>query len=694
MTVNDIPFNHDDGSSADLDFDDSTMGEEYYHDSLSDAMFDQPSWIQDLEPTLSSMEPTLFPYHISSGYSFQAFSRRMSGSTIFTNTTAMDTGKGLDKLEKAMEVLKIRLLLQKIHKSHLQRDRPAAQVVRQKTALKLSTKDLINNLPKDHPKIVEMGRLEAEIKKIGNHNTRRLLRRNKRLFWLALEVQATRTAQIALRRAIRLRSRLQKQASVGDKEEDAYRFLLLGKAQLDFGQPAWAIGNFQQALDIWVGLSNHKGTSNFYAHIFHFRSRDGPDSMDMGDALCLMGQAQIAMPRNHKNLALSFFTKALTIYKREKAHASIAMVSRCIGKAHGRDKDHDLATKVYQESLEFQKEHLGNRHILVGDALMALGDCYKQRKLLHKALECYQEALFIFRGALGDHHELVMDVLVALGDLYCKEEGQEEQALSYYEEVRFCNSSILLEHAIMKSAILLFQQGQTSLAQAKFQEIIAMCQEQNSLDKEIYFNALISSAVCFFVEGNKDKAKKCFKDAIHMSQESTLFVQQPVVEKLLKGSLAKVDHDTRFGRAFDGIKRTVLLKQDDGNALDESNLETTQESGGDALWYYFLENDPFGNLADGWHPFEVDTGLQLEDIYHSWTSKKHGRVSPQQKNKPVVSSEPNGFSYEIDLEKMTQTNVLTGRIRPIQRSLDGRAPSTRPSAKLGKLSTHALSFMS
>lgn len=685
-------YPHDGESSAVWDLDDSTMGEEYYHRQSSEAMFDQPSWIQDLEPTLSSMEPTLFPYHISSGYSYQAFSRRMSGSTIFTNT---DTGNNPDKLEKAMEVLKIRLLLQKIHKSHLERSRPSVQVVRQKKASQLRTQDLFTNLPKDNPKVLEMGRLESQITKTDQRDTKRLLKLHKRQFWLALEVQASQTAHAALRRVTRLRSRLQKRTSVGDKEEDAYSYLLLGKAQLDLGQPDLAISNFQQALDIWISLSNHKGSSKFYAHLFHFQSENAADSMDLGDTLCLMGQAQVAMPKNHKRLALSSFQKALTIYKREKAHASIAMASRGIGQVHGLDGDYDLAIKVYQESLEFQKQHLGSRHVLVGDALMAVGDCYRQRKVPHKAGECYQEALSIFREVLGDHHELVANALVALGDLYCKEEGQEEQALSYYGEVHLCNSSVLSEHVKLKAAILLFQQGQTDLALAKFRDIIAMCQEHDSMDSKIYFSALVSSAVCHFVEGSKDDARKCFKDAIRMSQGSSLFVQQPVIEKLLKVSLGKVDHDTRFGRAFNGIKRTVLLKQDNDNALDQSDLETIQESVGDPSWYYFLENDPFGNLADGWHPFEINAGLQLEDIYQSWMSKKPGRdPQPQQSFQPVISIESNGFLYDIDLENMTQTNALTGRIRPIQRSLDGRVPAARPSAKLSKLSTHTLSFMS
>mmetsp|Transcript_12094 Transcript_12094/g.25764 ORF Transcript_12094/g.25764 Transcript_12094/m.25764 type:complete len:598 (-) Transcript_12094:420-2213(-) len=98
-----------------------------------------------------------------------------------------------------------------------------------------------------------------------------------------------------------------------------------------------------------------------------------------------------------------------------------------------------------------------------------------------------------------------------------------------------------------------------------------------------------------------------------------------------------------------------------------------------AQWYYYTQNDPLGKL-DGWYEYDIVNNAEVENLYKIFLASSTNIDSSQSRllAKRMVTSDSSGFQYLVDLLKMTQTNTITGRVRPIQRTVDGRSPRATP----------------
>lgn len=96
-----------------------------------------------------------------------------------------------------------------------------------------------------------------------------------------------------------------------------------------------------------------------------------------------------------------------------------------------------------------------------------------------------------------------------------------------------------------------------------------------------------------------------------------------------------------------------------------------EDENGTPQWFYYLRNDPFRRLGDGWYQYDPELNQSVEQLYQT-------HQSTNASNGPFVVTATNGHEYEVDFSNSTQRNTATGRERPIERSADGLAPTTIP----------------
>ena len=136
-----------------------------------------------------------------------------------------------------------------------------------------------------------------------------------------------------------------------------------------------------------------------------------------------------------------------------------------------------------------------------------------------------------------------------------------------------------------------------------------------------------------------------FQNVKRSNKTPTVTILSPNVKKL---------HPTKSRpRALKKIQKTKFGIKKEG----QSKTNDTSKNN-DAIWYYYLENDPLGK-KDGWYPFEDVNSEEIEG-YNNSDSVKHLSLC-------VIRSKTTGFRYLVDLKTMQQTNIKTGTTRPIRR---------------------------
>jgi WWE domain len=234
----------------------------------------------------------------------------------------------------------------------------------------------------------------------------------------------------------------------------------------------------------------------------------------------------------------------------------------------------------------------------------------------------------------------------------------------------------------MKKAILLFRRGRVDMALDEFQKLVWMCRDPTWLEYNICFNALLSTGICYYLEGSKRKSKIFFEEAIAVALGTNIF--SPAVQRLMHDFEARVVRSTsgggRMAQVFRQFQRPLAPK------YSYLELQAKQEIQGDsshATWYYFIENDPFLEKKDGWYPYDNCTGCKLESMYQAhvadrdplhvaWPEPELARFFVE------IGSAWLSSKYEIDLLKMTQTNMESKMTRPIHRSESGVTPRHWP----------------
>ena len=100
-----------------------------------------------------------------------------------------------------------------------------------------------------------------------------------------------------------------------------------------------------------------------------------------------------------------------------------------------------------------------------------------------------------------------------------------------------------------------------------------------------------------------------------------------------------------------------------------STSTSSSSSNSIATWSYYLERDPLGK-PNGWYLYDPKNSEEGEQLYSEFVASNHAnRLSTR-----FVHSESSGFTYKVDLSKMTQANTQSGTVRPIGRTDDGNTP--------------------
>ena len=81
--------------------------------------------------------------------------------------------------------------------------------------------------------------------------------------------------------------------------------------------------------------------------------------------------------------------------------------------------------------------------------------------------------------------------------------------------------------------------------------------------------------------------------------------------------------------------------------------------GGTGKWQYYLNHDPHGK-RDGWYDYDPENSEQVELLHQDHASNPSMTCR-------FIHSDTSGFTYKVDLENGTQTNVTSGKERPIKR---------------------------
>lgn len=91
-------------------------------------------------------------------------------------------------------------------------------------------------------------------------------------------------------------------------------------------------------------------------------------------------------------------------------------------------------------------------------------------------------------------------------------------------------------------------------------------------------------------------------------------------------------------------------------------LQQIAESDEKAVWEYYV-GDGVDGKRPGWYPYTEDASAEVESIYAQHeANERESRTASR-----VIES--GYFTYKVDLEKMTQQNTKTNKVREIRRTL-------------------------
>jgi len=141
-------------------------------------------------------------------------------------------------------------------------------------------------------------------------------------------------------------------------------------------------------------------------------------------------------------------------------------------------------------------------------------------------------------------------------------------------------------------------------------------------------------------------------------------------QQQLKGPFSQADATKLFQKTFrekTGVDFKASFRTSGLAATTASNYSVLKEgrvAAGDGLWEYYLTNDMAmnGGKPDGWYPYDASTSAEVDMLYQIFKTQDNTGMSVRSLYAPS-----NGFSYRVDLVKLTQTNVSSGTSRPIRR---------------------------
>ena len=137
----------------------------------------------------------------------------------------------------------------------------------------------------------------------------------------------------------------------------------------------------------------------------------------------------------------------------------------------------------------------------------------------------------------------------------------------------------------------------------------------------------------------------------------------------LDGPLSLAEAKTLFGRLFrqktgqNWEARDVAVKPSKHRYV---YLKTSWRARGDeepdsAAWRYHLTADPQGKPS-GWYDYDGAAGAEVEELYRQWAIDGNTDMAVR-----CIHAPSSGFTYRVDLAKMTQTNTTSSKCRSIRR---------------------------
>ncbi|CAK9001203.1 unnamed protein product [Durusdinium trenchii] len=103
----------------------------------------------------------------------------------------------------------------------------------------------------------------------------------------------------------------------------------------------------------------------------------------------------------------------------------------------------------------------------------------------------------------------------------------------------------------------------------------------------------------------------------------------------------------------------------------QQQIAKEAEEEGTFRWEYYVDDGVDGKRK-GWHPYEDEASEEVEELYlQHVANEKESRTATR-----VISS--GYFSYKVDLQRMTQQNTKTGKVRTIRRTASAKASKPLP----------------
>ncbi|CAB9519785.1 polymerase 1 [Seminavis robusta] len=171
---------------------------------------------------------------------------------------------------------------------------------------------------------------------------------------------------------------------------------------------------------------------------------------------------------------------------------------------------------------------------------------------------------------------------------------------------------------------------------------------------------------------NRREASKEASSAIETARNSrsTKFPASVRMEYESKSWEVQLDHGPYAPKAKAvPVAKKRAAEQSGGAQKKQKGPDGQTIDSGTGTWHYWLDA-PMDGRQRGWHLYDSSASEKLEGFLQN---------KGKQLSRTTWHLQSGYFSYEVDIENMTQRNMKTGTVRPIRRALPGEVVSmTQP----------------
>ena len=333
------------------------------------------------------------------------------------------------------------------------------------------------------------------------------------------------------------------QAAFGDSDQTAYTLETLGLLNGEQDLDRQALGYYQQAHEMLarLGRANTGEASTLYFNIassYHdlgdlkqaeaqfnkalaiTRQVYGPKHPETAATMSGLGLLYQDQGSNLK--AEATYLEALAILRSHKAdlrkQSSILNNLATLSEAAGKIKE---AERYYFETLELDKEVLGEQHPSTATTLNNLGNFYFHQQRYARAEEYYQQAYSIRKAMLGEQHPDFGDSVLAMAGLKDRQGLNQQshdlhkQAVAIYEQAY--GSHPLKADAYNSWAVLHQREGSYEEA-VRLYGLAASIYTRNGVRDEKAARVQYNMGMAYLADGNLNGAMRHLKQALSRRQ--------------------------------------------------------------------------------------------------------------------------------------------------------------------------------